>query len=229
VAATLAAAFSQTAQAAPPTATATMTSTPEPTATATATTTPTPEEAFASLTANTHCRTGPLAIYDLIATVLSGQQVRVLGRNLAGDYWYVTAANGRDCWLWGRYAQVSGDTSHLPVFTPPPTPTPSFVWTGDWMVWIDAIVGSMSLTQTGSNVSGSLTGAGSSYTITGTTSNGGRDLSGDVFNGAVDVADFDFHMLDNTDQFRGSFVDPDPGVWCGARNGAGMPSPCGWP
>lgn len=229
VASTLSAAFSQTAQAAPPTATATITSTPEPTATATATMTPTSEGSFASLTANTNCRTGPLAIYDLIATVLSGQQVRILGRNSAGDYWYVTAANGRDCWLWGRYAQVSGDPSQIPVFTPPPTPTPSFVWTGDWTVWIDAIVGSMSLTQTGSSVSGSLTGGGSSYTISGTTSNGGRDLSGDVFNGAVDVADFDFHMLDNTDQFRGSYIDPDPGVWCGARNGAGMPSPCGWP
>ncbi len=230
VANTLLAAFTGTAGAAPPTATASVTSTPEPSATPTATLTPTPEGVFAALSANTNCRTGPLAIYDLIATVLTGQEVRILGRNLAGDYWYVTAANGRDCWLWGRYAQVSGDTAQIPVFTPPPTPTPSFVWTGTWTVWIDAVSGSMTLAQSGSSVTGSLTASGSSYTLSGTTSNGGRDLSGDVFNaGMTDVADFDFHMLDNTDQFSGSYVDPDPGVWCGARNGAGMPSPCGWP
>jgi len=230
VASTLAAAFTQTALAAPPTATASMTSTPEPTATPTVSLTPTPEGAFASLSANTHCRTGPLAIYDLIATVLTGQQVRIVGKNFAGDYWYVTTPNGRDCWMWGRYAQVSGDTSQLPVFTPPPSPTPSFVWTGTWTVWIDAVSGSMSLTQSGSSVTGSLSASGSSYTLSGTTSNGGRDLSGDVFSaGSIDVADFDFRMLDNTDQFSGSYVDPDPGVWCGARDGAGMPSPCGWP
>jgi hypothetical protein len=230
LAGTLAAAFTNTALAAPPTASPTITLTPEPSASPTVTQTPTPEGAFASLSENTNCRTGPLAIYDLIATVLSGQQVEISGKNAAGDYWYVTTPNGRDCWLWGRYASVTGDVSQIPVFTPPPTPTPSFVWTGTWSVMIDAIPGTMTLTQSGSSVSGNLSTGGDPYTMSGTTSNGGQDLSGDVYNSTdTDVADFDFHMLDNTDQFRGSYTDPGPGVWCGAREGGSMPSPCGWP
>ena len=40
-------------------------------------------------------------------------------------------------------------------------------------------------------------------------------------------------ILDNLDQFIGSFASSPPststGPWCGARNGAGMPSPCTWP
>jgi hypothetical protein len=230
LAGTLSAVIAQTALAAPATATASATSTPEPSSTPTITQTETPEGVFAALTANTHCRTGPLSIYDLIATVLTGQQVRITGRNSAGDYWYVTAPNGRDCWMWGRYAQVSGETSQIPVFTPPPTPTPTFVWAGDWTVWIGEIMGSMSLVQSGSNVSGTLTSPDASFTLTGTTSNAGRDLSGEVFDdGMENVADFAFHMLDNTDQFRGSYTDPEAGVWCGARDGAEKPSPCGWP
>jgi hypothetical protein len=230
LAGTIVAAFTQTALYAPPTATPTITLTPEPTASPTVTLTPTPEGAFASLTENTNCRTGPLAIYDLIATVLTGQQVEIVGKSAAGDYWYVTTPNGRDCWLWGRYAQVSGDTSQIPVLTPPPTPTPSFVWTGTWSVSIDGTLGTMVLTQSGSSVTGTLTVVGEMYTLSGTTSGGGQDLSGNVFDiGTKDIADFSFHMLENTDQFRGSFTDPDPGVWCGARGGAAVPSPCGWP
>jgi len=220
-------AFTLTALAAPPTATATITLTPEPTASPTATLTPTPEGAFAQLSNDTHCRTGPLVVFELIDTVLTGQQVIILGKNPAGDYWYVAAPNGRDCWMWGRYAQVSGDTSQIPVFTPPPTPTPSFVWAGGWSVMIEGSSGTMTLTQSGSSVGGSLIIGMASYTMSGSTSAGGRDVSGDVLNSTEDVvAKYDFHMLDNTEQFRGSYTG---GVWCGARGGAAIPSPCGWP
>jgi len=95
---------------------------------------------------------------------------------------------------------------------------------------IDGVSGTMTLTQSGSNVSGSLIGGMVFYTMSGSTSGGGRDLSGDVFNASDDeVAEFDFHMLDNTEQFRGTYTDPDPGEWCGARGGASIPSACGWP
>jgi len=227
LASALAGAFTQTALAAPPTPTATITLTPEPTASPTVTLTPTPEGAFAQLSDDTHCRTGPLVVFELIDTVLTGQQVMILGKNPAGDYWYVAAPNGRDCWMWGRYAQVSGDTSQIPVFTPPPTPTPSFVWAGGWSVMIEGSSGTMTLTQSGSSVGGSLIIGMASYTMSGSTSAGGRDVSGDVLNSTEDVvAKYDFHMLDNTEQFRGSYTG---GVWCGARGGAAIPSPCGWP
>ncbi|MEX0787620.1 MAG: SH3 domain-containing protein [Anaerolineales bacterium] len=224
LAGTIGAAASQTA-AVLPTGTATPTATLE--STATITLTPTPEGAFARLTENTHCRKGPLAMYDLVATFLTGEQLSILGKNSAGDYWYVKAENGKECWMWGRYAEVSGNTGVVPVFTPPPTPMPN--WTGTWSVMVDAIAGSMTLTQSGNSVTGTLTAVSEAYSMTGTVSNGGVDLSGEVFSGAMKVADFDFHMLDNRQQFRGMFTDPTPGVWCGGRGGAGIPSPCGWP
>ena len=41
------------------------------------------------------------------------------------NYWIVNNPDRPgECWLWGQYASVSGDTSSLPVRTPPPTPTP---------------------------------------------------------------------------------------------------------
>ena len=129
--------------------------------------------------------------------------------------------------MWGRYAQVSGNTGPIPVFTPPPTPQPN--WSGTWNVWIDVLAGTMTLTQTGSNFSGTLTSGPLVWDITGHVTDGGQKASGDIFAAGTDVADFLMLILDNRDQFRGSYTDPDPGVWCGARNGASQPSPCGWP
>ena len=209
-----------------PTGTATATATPE--STATITLTPTPEGAFAQLTENTHCRKGPLAMYDLVATFLTGEQVTILGKNSAGDYWYVKAANGKECWMWGRYAEVSGNTGVIPVFTPPPTPQAN--WSGTWSVMIDTNSGTMTLTQTGSTFTGTLTSGPTSYTLSGNVIEFGQKLTGDVYSsGPVPVAEFTFLMLDNRTQFRGSYNDPGPGVWCGGRNGESAPSSCGLP
>jgi hypothetical protein len=54
------------------------------------------------------------------------QVAEVVGRNAAGNYWIIRNPNrpGETCWLWGNFATVTGDTSVLPVFTPPPAPTP---------------------------------------------------------------------------------------------------------
>lgn len=76
---------------------ATVTSSDTPESTATITLTPTSEGAFAQLTENTHCRKGPLAMYDLVATFLTGEQVTILGKNSAGDYWYVKASTRKEC------------------------------------------------------------------------------------------------------------------------------------
>jgi hypothetical protein len=43
---------------------------------------------------------------------------------------------------------------------------------------------------------------------------------------------FQWHMLDNGDQFIGSFYQASTdytGPFCGARNGQPRPSPCIWP
>ncbi len=114
-----------------PEATATPEFSATPSATPTSTETPTPSVPLAALTQNTNCRSGPLAVYDLIRTFLTGEMAQITGKDAAGDYWYVTDPGqpGKDCWLWGRYVTVSGDTSNVPVFTPPPTPTPSLGFT----------------------------------------------------------------------------------------------------
>lgn len=206
----------------------------EPTATQTPTTSTTPTQAvpMAQLSENTNCRSGPLSVYDLIATYLSGKALTILGRSADQTYWYVSDPQqpGRECWLWGRYAQVSGPVDTVPVLTPPPTPTPSFVWAGSWSVQLNQTSGTMDLTQNGSAVSGTLVGGGETYTISASTSAGGRQASGDVLQNGNLVVEFQWYMLDNTDQFQGSYeLSQATAAWCGYRNGAGYPSPCQWP
>jgi hypothetical protein len=234
-AAVLSAASTLAASAIPPTAAATDTPesspTPSDTATPQATATPeataTPSVPLASLTQNTNCRGGPLAVYDLIRTFLTGESAQITGKDAAGDYWYVTDPNqpGKDCWLWGRYVTVSGDTSNIPVFTPPPTPTPSYVWTGHWNVWIDLNPASMTLVQSGNSVTGQLI-ATPSYDVSATTSDGGRRLSGSLTPFSPPLT-FVFRMSSDMNQFTGHFTTGgNTYEWCGARNGAGEPSPC---
>jgi len=110
----------------PPTMTAPPdTATPIPTDTLTPTAMPTATP-YVIISGNTHCRYGPGSIYQLLHTYLSGEQALLLGKNADEDFWYTKDGSGSnpDCWLWGKYATPVGDTSMLPIFTPPPTPTP---------------------------------------------------------------------------------------------------------
>jgi len=213
------------------TATPTETATPAETATPPATI---PTSPSAQLTENTNCRKGPLAGYDLVITYLNGQLLDILGRNAAGDYWYVANPNNpsANCWLWGRYAQVSGDTGQVPVFTPPPTPTPSWNWAGTWTVWLEASFQeqySQTLSQNGDQVSGNMVLFGGPETLAGTTSQAGRNVSGAFIGSTIT---FGWHMLDNGDQFIGNLYIPATDQtfpYCGARNGQPPPAPCLWP
>ena len=109
------------------------TSTPDfPTATFTATLSPTPVFTATStipqvsVSVATNCRVGPGRVYDRVGALLVGQVAEVVGRNQTNNYWYIRNPNDSNgfCWLWGEYATVSGNFAALPVFTPPPTPTP---------------------------------------------------------------------------------------------------------
>lgn len=104
----------------PPTASPTITLSPTPLFTAT------PMVPFISVSVPTNCRVGPGRAYDRVGALLVGQTTEVFGRDLAGNYWYVANPNipGGFCWLWGEYATLAGNIQALPVFTPPPTPTP---------------------------------------------------------------------------------------------------------
>lgn len=79
-----------------------------------------------SVTVDTNCRTGPGKIYDYLGGLYVGQTAEVYGRSAASDYWYIRLPENPNifCWVTGQYATVVGNASALPVFTPPPTPTP---------------------------------------------------------------------------------------------------------
>jgi hypothetical protein len=110
------------------------TSTPQPptliptqTLTATLSSTFTPLVPQISVSVPTNCRNGPGKIYDLEGALLVGEVAQIYGRDPTGKYWYIPNPNrnGHFCWVWGEYATLSGNTSFLPVYTPPPTPTPT--------------------------------------------------------------------------------------------------------
>jgi len=104
----------------------TFTLTPTLTATPTLTLTPTPSTPHISVSVNTNCRTGPGDAYPRVGALLVGETAEVLARDPYGQFWYIPNPDrpGGYCWVWGQYATIEGETASLPVFTPPPTPTP---------------------------------------------------------------------------------------------------------
>ena len=100
--------------------------TPSATVSPTPVFTSTPSIPLVGVTVPTNCRVGPGKVYDRVGALLVGQVAEVVGRNLNGNYWYIRNPNDPNsyCWLWGEYATVTGNFAALPVFTPPPTPTP---------------------------------------------------------------------------------------------------------
>ncbi len=100
----------------------------DPSLTPSLTFTLTPSTPTVSVSLDTNCRTGPGKVYDMTGSLLVGQTAEVVGRAADNQYWVIRDPKnpGNICWLWGYYATVTGDTSALPVYTPPPTPTPKF-------------------------------------------------------------------------------------------------------
>jgi hypothetical protein len=103
---------------------------PEPTDTATvpptSTYTPTPDAVGVHVTGNTYCRTGPGDIYESRGILNTDQDSELIAKDPTGSFWYIVNPDqpGENCWIWGNYATPEGPTDQLPVFTPPPSPTP---------------------------------------------------------------------------------------------------------
>ena len=122
----------------PPNPTGTDTATASATATITLTPTPvftpTPLIPQISVSVPTNCRVGPGKVYDRVGGLLVGETTEVYGRNPDGNYWYIRNpdAPGGFCWLWGQYATLAGNILALPIFTPPPTPTPVPAFDGSY-------------------------------------------------------------------------------------------------
>ena len=109
-----------------PSATATITASPTVTLTPTPIFTATPSVPQISVSVPTNCRVGPGKVYARVGALLVGEVAQVYGRDAFANYWYIANPDvaGGSCWLWGEYATLAGNTSALPIFTPPPTPTP---------------------------------------------------------------------------------------------------------
>lgn len=209
----------------------THTQTPEPTITLT----PTPEKPMVSVSMNTNCRTGPGLQFDLVGSLLVGEQAEVVGVVPDGDYWIIkNPRRAGECWLWGNYATIVGQTAGLPIFTSPPTPTPSYTptpvynWTGTWTTSF-GVTGMMhethviTLTQTNGTVAGSFNLGLAMVNLNGTLSPDYMTLTG-TWSDSTSSGTFVFKLV-SPDQFIGN---RDGGIyeWCGHRAGAGLPSPC---
>lgn len=105
---------------------ATDTLTPSPSVTLT----PTPDAVAVGVTGNTFCRTGPGSVYDQRGVFNTDQTSEIIARDPTGDFWYIVNPDNtaENCWIWGNYATPEGPTDFLPVYTPPPSPTPSLAF-----------------------------------------------------------------------------------------------------
>lgn len=100
--------------------------TPTPTLIPTLPFTPTAETPFITVSVDTNCRSGPGKVYDMVGALLVGEFAEVLARDPSNNYWLILNPDGDDpefCWVWGKYATLTGPAMLAPVFTPPPTPT----------------------------------------------------------------------------------------------------------
>lgn len=104
---------------APPTLTPTITLTLEPSFT------PTLDGVWLTLQENTNCRVGQGQAFELVTTIKEGDMVEATARNSTNDYFYIKNPHSGSgyCWMWGRFATLTGNITTLPVFTPMPTPT----------------------------------------------------------------------------------------------------------
>lgn len=96
--------------------------TPSATLNVTSTFAVTPGVVQVRVNAPTYCRAGPSLAYEQVRTMMVEDVAEVIGRNERGNYWLIRNADiaAGTCWIWGRYATLIGDTSVLPVLTPPP-------------------------------------------------------------------------------------------------------------
>ena len=73
---------------------------------------------------NANCRQGPDVAFEVVNSVLLGQQVQVIGKNEDGTWWYSQLAKDK-CWISSVAGTPSGDLSLLAIIQSPPTPIPA--------------------------------------------------------------------------------------------------------
>jgi uncharacterized protein YraI len=102
-----------------PTAAPTATPTPEPPTVTpeppTITPTPEPQQPRAVADSDVNLRGGPGKAYPVVAKLLAGQEVEILGRNASGDWWQLTWPGGKQAWVAGTVVQILGPIDSVAV------------------------------------------------------------------------------------------------------------------
>ena len=101
-----------------------------PTATETLTITATPADTMATFHMNANCRLGPSTEYDVVTSLLAGEEVKVIAYNDDNVKWfYIQLPNSTArCWVSSSTVNISGDENGVPYYIAPerpPTETPT--------------------------------------------------------------------------------------------------------
>jgi hypothetical protein len=88
--------------------------------------TDTPTTPMLHVTESTNCRAGPSPMYGVEGYITTDMNLPVRGINVGHSWWFVDNPTypGYHCWVWKWTAVVEGDTSTIPVYFDPWTPTP---------------------------------------------------------------------------------------------------------
>jgi hypothetical protein len=82
--------------------------------------TTTPTNITVTVSAETNCRKGPNVNFASVYSLPVNQVAEVVGKNTSTNYWIIKIpGSGSTCWLWGKYATVSGNTDSLTEFATP--------------------------------------------------------------------------------------------------------------
>jgi uncharacterized protein YkwD len=70
-----------------------------------------------------------------VSVLKAGKSVNLVGRDKYSTYWIIKDPNktGKECWIWGYYATITGNSKNLPIYSAPaqiaskasPTPEPT--------------------------------------------------------------------------------------------------------
>lgn len=80
-----------------------------------------------TVTTATNCRLGPGQNFSIVYGMPIGQVAKVVAKNSYSGYWIIEipGKTGQNCWLWGQYAVINGDTSTLKEVVTPTSPAPT--------------------------------------------------------------------------------------------------------
>ena len=92
------------------------------------TATPTPEAVpQARASAPLNVRGGPGTNYQIVGGIQTGEELDILAKNEAGDWWEVALPDGRSGWVYGPLVTALGDVSTIEVAANIPEPPPTAI------------------------------------------------------------------------------------------------------